>query len=364
MPSFDGAARVRLVLQVRNQDALRSLYLDVVRLMRAKAALAEALQRLSDGIEQSLGVTGIQYTILDLPSFDLDAALARDLENDEQRDSLRNRVAEALPWLVFGLGFDELSQAQNFLKRISGNPDATAATDLALSGFENWCPSEAWPQLFHTRQRAADLIHVDALTGKALFGAGVNVALVDTGYSKARLATLFSGATLGVGWPVLALPGGSASLPHLPGLAEPHSHGTMVARNVLSLAPQARIFDLPILPDRITDVLLYLNVVIAAYLWVLTDIQVGGLGSSYPGPWVFCNAWGIYDRRLESFQETIPTIRATALTKSSRRSAIHSTTMLSSLRAIAAPSVLISAAVRTTGASAAASSARTPIPAC
>jgi hypothetical protein len=33
---------------------------------------------------------------------------------------------------------------------------------------------------------------------------------------------------------------------------------------------------------------------------VLTDISVGGHKKKFPGPWVFCNAWGMYDRRFEA----------------------------------------------------------------
>ena len=300
MPSISGTANFRLVLQMRNEVALRELYLALVTQMRAKANTDAFLQQLYAEIDQRLGVGAIRYTILDLPSFDLDIAMAETLEEGAEREQTRATVRQALPWLVFGLGFDDASEVQAFLGAVAKSPLAVAGTDLSLGGFDNWCPQEGWPPLFHTRRRAADLIHADALADKGLFGAGANVVLVDTGYSKARLAPLFPGATLGHGWPVLALPGGSTSLPRLPGLAEPRSHGTVVARNVLELAPQARIFDLPTVPERITDVLLYLNVVIAFYLWVITDIDVGIVQSRCPGPWVFCNAWGIYDRRLES----------------------------------------------------------------
>lgn len=299
MPSFPGPANVRLLLQIENEDELRNLYLSLAEQCRTGGNFDVLLGRLYHEIDLRLNVATTPYAILDLPSFDLDIAMAETLE-PSQLEQARADVAQALDWLVLGLGFNDQTEAYAFLAKVDGNPIAVVATDLALGGFDTWCPPEAWPPLFHTRRRAADLIQADVLVEKGLFGDGVNVVLVDTGYSTTRLATPFPGATLGHGWPVLSLPGGSTSLPHLPGMATPRSHGTVVGRNILSLAPRVRVFDLPIIPERITNVLLYLNIVVAFYYWVLADIKFGPISSQFPGPWIFCNAWGIYDRRLES----------------------------------------------------------------
>jgi hypothetical protein len=101
------------------------------------------------------------------------------------------------------------------------------------------------------------------------------------------------------GWPVI-----DGASTRVPGAARPDGHGTMVALNAVSLAPETRVWDLPFLPDlpfaldQILDPVPFASHAAAALLWADTEIRLW-LGAAFPGPWVFCHAWGIYDRRLE-----------------------------------------------------------------
>lgn len=178
---------------------------------------------------------------------------------------------------------------------------ATRRTDVgaavAIAPFDMWCPGESTPPFFHTRARAAALIRAGALTQQTppLLAENVNVIVFDEGISARRLTSLVPGTGLAGGWRVRQ-PGVPV---RRPGRAPADSHGTMVAANILSLAPRARIFDLPVLPDRIDNTPAFLDLALAAMLTVRDDIAGFAAGGRFPGPWVFCHAWGIYDRRTE-----------------------------------------------------------------
>nr|WP_256476311.1 S8 family serine peptidase [Siccirubricoccus soli] len=127
-------------------------------------------------------------------------------------------------------------------------------------------------------------------------GQGVNLIVVDEGFSEGRLRLRHPGFAFGGGW-LVKQPGHPLRLPGAP--ADPDSHGTMVARNILAVAPRVRLFDFPLLPDRITDVLQYMLWAQAQLNIVLASIAAWRALHLVRGPWVLCNAWGIYDRRLE-----------------------------------------------------------------
>jgi hypothetical protein len=157
--------------------------------------------------------------------------------------------------------------------------------DLAIEASDHWCLGDAERGLFGTRRTARDLMHV---TGEvaSLNGTGVNVVMVDRGIDR----NYPPGYNYIGGWQV---PGGT-----YPGVTS-GGHGTMVLRNVLDLAPNANIWDLPLLPPRITYLGAFLSEAVAAYITMLLDIRVT-LSSAYPGPWVLVNAWSVYNRDREA----------------------------------------------------------------
>ena len=60
--------------------------------------------------------------------------------------------------------------------------------------------------------------------------------------------------------------------------------------SVHRLAPKAKIYDLPLLPERIYDLQAFLNLAVAALLKLMA------LMLAHPNRrWVLCNAWSVYN---------------------------------------------------------------------
>ena len=166
-----------------------------------------------------------------------------------------------------------------------------AGADLPFAGAEHWCPGEASDPIFSDRKAAERLLRVSYLKDQGLRGQGVNVVIVDQGLDKARLGNSYAD-----GWPV------GDSMPGAPHKAPDHphgGHGMMVARNVLSVAPDAKLFDLPMLPSRIGDLPVFLNRAAVAFRTMLDGIARFKSRGTRPGPWILVNAWSVYDRRTE-----------------------------------------------------------------
>ncbi len=73
----------------------------------------------------------------------------------------------------------------------------------------------------------------------------------------------------------------------------------MLPRNILAFAPEARLFDLPIIPPDILDIPLFIASAHGAFVRMSGDIVWlrGQLGDF--GPWVVVNAWALFDRRFD-----------------------------------------------------------------
>jgi subtilisin family serine protease len=115
---------------------------------------------------------------------------------------------------------------------------------------------------------------------------GVNVVIIDQGVSRS-LVDNFRGV-FGGGWEVPEGP--------TPG-ATRGGHGSMLARNILQVAPGATIFDLPIVPADITNVPAFLSDAHAAFSQMLANIE--GLRETgdarWQRPWVLVNAWAAFN---------------------------------------------------------------------
>lgn len=164
------------------------------------------------------------------------------------------------------------------------------SADLAIAGADVWCPGTATSPLFGDLDHALALIGADALGANAR-GRGVRVIIVDQGLDK----DYFKGNELlnrhgkPRGWTVK--PNTNPAQPdRRPGEAA-YGHGTRVAQLVLKLAPEAKLYDLPLLPDRIRD--------LPNFLSLAKVVMYGPLDAIHgpkpiPGPWVLCNAWSVY----------------------------------------------------------------------
>lgn len=128
----------------------------------------------------------------------------------------------------------------------------------------------------------------------------VHVVIIDNGINQAYIEALggvyaggFSDAYLGTARDV-------------PGMADPvygdvrDHHGHMIARNVLSIAPFAKIYDCPLLPNRVTNMDSFVAVAENAFL------AIEDYASRNPGNWVLVNAWALRERDDEIGPETDP----------------------------------------------------------
>jgi Subtilase family len=168
-----------------------------------------------------------------------------------------------------------------------------SGADLPFSGADHWCPGQASSPMFGDRAGAERLLNVPYLRDqKNLTGHGVNVVVVDQGLDGRALGHSYKG-----GWTVNQNQPGST----LPDAISPQrKHGMMIANNVLQVAPDVRIFDLPMVPPRITDIQdFFLHTADAAYRIMLDTIEQYQIVGWFPGPWILVNAWAIYDRKSE-----------------------------------------------------------------
>jgi subtilisin family serine protease len=159
--------------------------------------------------------------------------------------------------------------------------------DLPFDTAEHWCPGNAENRLFGNRAAAHRLIQAEYLADQSAQGQGVNVVIIDRGISKEQIETL--GGKYGGGWRYDSL--------LYPGITR-GGHGLMIARNILKMASEVTFFDCPLLPEHIADIPIFLNLAEAAYQQMITDIKMLRTGK-FPGPWIFVNAWAIYDRKTE-----------------------------------------------------------------
>lgn len=201
--------------------------------------------------------------------------------------------------------FNDAARVQEFIdlvrKALTVQPAAdirNVGADVGVIGadlLDHWCPGVARAGMFRDRAAARQTINADALTAKGLKGDRVNVVIIDDGLNKAALGTNWGD---GLDW---TRPDG---VKVYSGRAERTSHGMMVARSILDLAPKARLFDLPLLPERIANVGTFIGTTastssaVAAYDALSTCIT-GWQGSGFGGPWVLVNAWAIFDRSTD-----------------------------------------------------------------
>jgi hypothetical protein len=165
--------------------------------------------------------------------------------------------------------------------------------DLPFAAADHWCIGEASSPFFADRSAAERLLNIDYLRQQAQTdGQGVNVVIVDQGLDRHALGNSF-----GDGWTV-----GDAQ----PGKPRPQPgsvrrpHGMMIAHNVLKVAPNAKLFDMPLAPvAKISNISAFLSLADAAFRQMLFDIAIWRQLGKFPGQWILVNPWGIYDRSSE-----------------------------------------------------------------
>lgn len=194
--------------------------------------------------------------------------------------------------LVVPLSFPDLDALQRFLAEVAEKPDPSLlgiGADIPAVSIEqqtHWCPNDAPDPIFGRRAAAQRLIRADYLEQCHLTGRNVNIVIVDQGIDKSQIPP----GNFGDGWTMGT---------HVPGAA-PDGHGAMLVRNIRAIAPDAILFDCPVVPARIGDLPAFLSEIQAAYYRMLTDIATYRSRGQHLGPWLFVNAWALMDRREDN----------------------------------------------------------------
>lgn len=154
--------------------------------------------------------------------------------------------------------------------------------DLPLHRTDYWNPAEALQPLFGDRDAAHRLMAVPQSEKESC----VNVVIIDQGVGRS-LIEHFRGV-FGGGWRISGAP--------TPGTTK-GGHGSMLARNILEVAPGATIFDLPLIPPNITNVQAFLSDAHAAFNEMLAGIEaLRETGDArWQWPWVLVNAWAVFN---------------------------------------------------------------------
>ena len=242
------------------------------------------------------------FQVIGAPSKDWKAAFVGD---DEYPDmDLSKEPPETLipDELIIIYAFESSSQLRQFISVVhhgrtidSDAPISGAGVDIGVASADHWCPGTGNLEAFGNRMHARRTVRADALTAAIppLRGRKVNVVLVDEGLHKGSFAAKNWGG--GLDWlpppPATPIPAGSA---------ERTSHGMMIARTILDLAPDAVLYDVPLIPPRITKgFFLGTSSADAVYRRLLLEIWLRRFFPRWAGPWIFVNAWAIFDRSAE-----------------------------------------------------------------
>jgi hypothetical protein len=202
-------------------------------------------------------------------------------------------VAYAFDDLAALVQFRELVQ-RNLGKTIDADNNAflQIGADIGGTTEDHYCPTDIDDFAFADRAAARRLLGADTLVRSGLKGRNVNVVIVDEGLDRTRIPL----ANWGGGWSVQISPG----VVRQPGMTSPGAHALMIAHNVLDLAPEAVIYDLPLIPPRIANVPLFISSADAIWQSVLSYIRILRTFPQWSGPWLMVNAWGIFDRASEN----------------------------------------------------------------
>ncbi|MGH7155276.1 MAG: hypothetical protein ACREF3_15230, partial [Acetobacteraceae bacterium] len=193
-----------------------------------------------------------------------------------------------VPIRIDDAAFDQFRRAV-----IAAEGESAIGADLSAGTGEYWCPLTPEQALFGTRRQARSLIHVGTLRQNALLGDKVNLVVVDHGLDQRFIAN-FQG-----GWQHTN-PYDPSDI-HFPGMTvgSEAEHGLMMVRNIHDAAPNANIWDMPLIPPRIWDIGVFIHDAQAAFGQMLSDITFLSGFPQWSGPWVLVNAWAVYDRRSE-----------------------------------------------------------------
>jgi hypothetical protein len=233
--------------------------------------------------------------------------------------------------LIAQLAFGSHEEAARFRESLSRSPTLAAAgfgPDPAISALESWSPVGSGGGIFGDRDGAESLTKTARLkdrAGKPVTGKGVNVVIVDRGVNRDWVQDTMARMALRhelkvdpyqprvLGWTRREWTGSAENgKPRYlnPG-ARGSEHGHMITRNVLAIAPEAVIWDAPLLPpDNEPDAPPGPSSACQLFHLIKRDIQRGTVTSwdfrqnrlvdnEVSGPWVIVNAWGVMNPEVD-----------------------------------------------------------------
>lgn len=296
---------MRLYATLKNTGELLAIYRsrDLIGLTRFTTALLGAIRDRSQVYGQQSAMPQSPAAALSLfedlkavaaPSLDWRAAFVTDAYQDAAAIAVADIVPEEL---IIAYELANAEHVQLFLDLVNGhrnvpldpagNAFLAAGLDPGGSVADHWCPGSANLAVFGHRAQARRTVRADALTSRGLFGQAVNVVIIDEGLDKAQIPPKNWGGGLdhfidtGLDQPA--------------GAAPRTSHGMMIARSILDLAPEARLYDVPAVPLNPIPVPVAVSTMQAAYGSLIHVIQQLRTKPQWSGPWVLVNAWGIFD---------------------------------------------------------------------
>jgi hypothetical protein len=247
------------------------------------------------------------FSVVGAPSKDWQTSF---VENDKQANSEKPAEAPDPDELVVVYDFASSGLLEQFMGVVhqgqtlqpTGSISATGS-DLAVGRADHWSPGTNSLDSFSTLDHAMRTVAAGALTAFApsLRGQKVNVVIIDQGLHAASIPASNWGG--GLDW----IPG-PPSTPVLAGTASRTSHGMMMARTILALAPDAVLYDVPLIPEeRIASVDAFFSGLSSAQaVYAKLDREIvkrrtdDPTNPQYRGPWIFVNAWAIFDRATET----------------------------------------------------------------
>lgn len=183
---------------------------------------------------------------------------------------------------------DAVNARRNQPLDAASNTFLAAGFDPGGAVYDHWCPGVGTGAIFGHRGHARPILRAEALASASFRGQRVNVVIIDEGLDKAQIPLANWGGGLDHYLDDhLVLPAGGAS---------PTSHGMMIARSILDLAPEAKLYDVPVIPAaNPPGIPVFVSNMQAAYIALLQVIQTRRSLLPWSGPWVLVNAWGIFD---------------------------------------------------------------------
>lgn len=189
--------------------------------------------------------------------------------------------------------------------------------DPPVAALDAWVPGPGGV-LFADRPRAEALIGAGALRDLGARGQGVNVLVVDGGLDwrwvraeKRRLGAADAASARVLGW-TRRLPRRGGGFDDQPPGTRGTRHAEMIARSILSLAPEATLWDVPLIADPMRPP--GIATVQEVQQWIRDAVNLGEVESfdasvnevrrvPFGRPLVLVNAWGVFDTGQDAYRE-------------------------------------------------------------